>query len=128
MHCLFDFLGFVLTFFVCEFVFWINDSQTSEIKWTIRYCNSVQLKKVCIKVINVGSDTFGNPIFQKVLLILDYKHPWMLCLALRPGQKSGEILPFEVVLKLKLPKNHFNEKCALIPQRKKNQKDWDDFW
>ena len=41
-----------------------------------------------------------------------YKRPWMLCLALQPGQKSGMILPFEVVLKLKLPKNHFNKKCA----------------
>ena len=36
----------------------------------------------------------------------------MLCLALQPGQKSGMILPFEVVLKLKLPKNHFNKKFA----------------
>ena len=27
---------------------------------------------------------------------LDYKCPWMLCLALQPGQKSGMILPFEV--------------------------------
>ena len=34
----------------------------------------------------------------------------MLCLALQPGQKSGMILPCEVVLKLKLPKNHFNKK------------------
>ena len=33
-------------------------------------------------------------------------------LALQPGQKSGMILSFEVVLKLKLPKNHFNKKCA----------------
>ena len=34
----------------------------------------------------VGSDTFGDPIFQKGLtklaIILDYKRPWMLCLAL----------------------------------------------
>ena len=36
----------------------------------------------------------------------------MLCLTLQPDQKSGMILPFEVVLKLKLPKNHFNKKCA----------------
>ena len=36
----------------------------------------------------------------------------MLCLALQPGQKSGMILPFEVVLKLLLPTNHFNKKCA----------------
>ena len=68
------------------------------------------------KVINFGSDAFSNPIFQKVFkklaIILDYKRPWMLCLALQPGQKLGIILPFEVVLELKLPKNHFNQKCA----------------
>ena len=54
----------------------------------------------------------------------------MLCLALQPGQKSGMILPFEVVLKLKLPKNHFNKKCApkiLFLNEKKNQKDSNDF-
>ena len=34
----------------------------------------------------------------------------MLCLALQPGQKSGLILV--VVLKLKLPKNHFIRKFA----------------
>jgi hypothetical protein len=28
----------------------------------------------------------------------------MLCLVLQPGQKSGKILPFEVVLKLKFYK------------------------
>ena len=32
------------------------------------------------------------------------------CLALPPRQKSGMILPFEVVSKLKLPKNHINKK------------------
>jgi hypothetical protein len=36
----------------------------------------------------------------------------MLCLALQPGQQLGMILPFEVVLKWKLPKNHFNKKYA----------------
>ena len=36
----------------------------------------------------------------------------MLCLALQPGQKSGMILQFEVVLEFKLPKNHFSKKCA----------------
>ena len=34
----------------------------------------------------------------KLAVILDYKRPWMLCLALQPGQKSDVILPFEVVL------------------------------
>ena len=59
----------------------------------------------------VRSDTFSKEL-TKLAIILDYKRPWMLCLALQPGQKSGMILPFEVVLKLKLPKNHFNKKCA----------------
>ena len=54
----------------------------------------------------------------------------MLCLALEPVQKSGMIFPFEVVLKLKLPKNHFNKKCApkiLFLNEKKVQKDSNDF-
>ena len=39
----------------------------------------------------------------------------MLCLALQPGQKSGMILPFKKVLKLKLPNNNnFNKKCAYV--------------
>ena len=50
----------------------------------------------------------------------------MLCLALQPGQKLGMILPFEVVLKLKLPKNHFNKKCApkLLLFNEKIRKIW----
>ena len=51
----------------------------------------------------------------------------MLCLALQAGQKLGMILPFEVVLKLKLPKNHFNTKCApkiLFLNEKKIRKVW----
>jgi hypothetical protein len=54
----------------------------------------------------------------------------MLCLALQTGQNSGMILPFEVVLKLKLPKNNFNKKCApkiLFLNEKKIQKDSNDF-
>ena len=54
----------------------------------------------------------------------------MLCLALQFGQKLGMILPFEVVLRLKLPKNHFNKKCApkiSFLNEKKNQKDSDNF-
>ena len=50
----------------------------------------------------------------------------MLCLALQPGQKSGMILPFEVVLKLKLPKNHFNKKFApkilFLNEKKKSER------
>ena len=54
----------------------------------------------------------------------------MLCLALQPGQKSGMILPFEVLLKLKLPNNHFNKKWApkiLLLNENKIQKDSNDF-
>ena len=40
------------------------------------------------EVIDVGSETFRNPIFQKAR---DYKGPWILCLALQPGQKLGMI-------------------------------------
>ena len=53
----------------------------------------------------------------------------MLCLALQPGPKLGMILPFEMVLELKLPKNHFNKKCApkiLFLNEKRNQKDSND--
>ena len=43
------------------------------------------------KVINLGSDTFGNPIFSngltKSAILLDYKRPWMLCLALPAHRK-----------------------------------------
>ena len=35
--------------------------------------------------IDVGSDTLGNPICQKLAIILDYKCPEMLCLALPAG-------------------------------------------
>ena len=75
------------------------------------------------RVIDLGSDTFGNPIFQKVLkklaIILGYKRPWMICLALLP----------RVVFDLKLPQNHFNKKCSskILFLKKKNQKDLDDF-
>ena len=48
------------------------------------------------KVINLGSDTFGNPNFSKGLTKLaifpDYKCPGWICLALPPGQKFGLIL------------------------------------
>ena len=43
----------------------------------------------------------------KLVIILDYKPPWMLCLALQPGQKSGLILPFYVIQKLNLQKKSF---------------------
>ena len=51
-------------------------------------------------------------------------------LALQPGQKSGMILPFEVVLQLKLPKSHFKKNVLLksySSMKKRNQKDSNDF-
>ena len=57
--------------------------------------------------------------------------PGLISLALPPRQKSGMILPFEVVLKLKLPKNNFNKKCApkfLFFNEKTYQEDLDDFF
>ena len=50
--------------------------------------------------------------FLKLAILTDYKYFRMLCLALPPCQKLGMILPFKAVLKLKLPKNHFNKKYA----------------
>ena len=66
-------------------------------------------------VMRVRSDTFGDPIFQnftKLVILPDHKCSGLICLALPPHQKSDIILPFEKFLKLKLPKNHFNKKCA----------------
>ena len=54
----------------------------------------------------------------------------MLCLALQHGQKPGMNLPYEEVLELKLPKHHFNKKCApkiLFLNEKKIQRDSNDF-
>ena len=81
---------------------------------------------------NSKTISFPWKVINNVLLaiLLDYKRPWMLCLALQPGQKSVMILLFEVVLKLKLPKNHFNKKCAtkiLFLIKKKFQKNSNDF-
>ena len=73
-------------------------------------------------VMSVGSETFGDPIFQndKIAILPNSKCPGLICLASPPPQKSEMILPFEVVFKLKLPKNHLNKKCApkilCIPQ------------
>ena len=56
------------------------------------------------KVINVGSEILATQFFKsKLAIILN----WMFCLALQPGQKSGMILPLEMVLKLKLQKINF---------------------
>ena len=64
------------------------------------------------KVVDLGSDTFSNPSFQKELtklaILLDYKRSRFLCLALLSRQKIGPDFSKKVVLKLKLPKNYFN--------------------
>ena len=49
---------------------------------------------------------------QKFTLIPDYKRPGLLCLALLPHQKSGLTLVKKGFLKLKIPKNHCDKKCA----------------
>ena len=46
----------------------------------------------------------------KLAMFPDYKPPGLICLALPPRQKSDMILPFEVVLELKLTKNQLNKK------------------
>ena len=49
---------------------------------------------VWIKVINVGGDTFGNPISKgltNLAIILDYKRPGMLWLAFASSSQSAEI-------------------------------------
>ena len=47
------------------------------------------------KVIHLGNDTFGNPIFRKVkmklVILSDYKCPRMLCLALPPHRKVQKL-------------------------------------
>jgi hypothetical protein len=44
---------------------------------------------------NLGSNTFGNPLIQMVLtklaILSDFKHPQMLCLALQPHQKVPKL-------------------------------------
>ena len=77
-------------------------------------------------VINVGSDTFGNPIFSegltKLAKILDYKCPWPSFAA---WSIIGPDFIRKVVLKWNLPKNDFNKKS--YSSMKKNQKDSNDF-
>ena len=48
---------------------------------------------VSIRVINLGSDTFGNFLkgLTKVAILLDYKCPRMLCLALPPHRKVWKL-------------------------------------
>ena len=67
-------------------------------------------------VMRVGSDTFGDPIFQKELtklaILPDNKCSGLICLALPPGQKFGLILVIKFFFNLKLSKNHLHKKCA----------------
>ena len=76
-----------------------------------------------ISVMTVGSDTFGDPIFQKGLQILpDYECPGLICLALPARQKFGLILVIKFFL-VEVIKNHLNKKCApnlLFFNEKKN--------
>ena len=86
-----------------------------------------QVKSLTLKVTPSATQFFKG--LTKLAVILDYKRPWMLCLALQPGQKSGMILPFEMVLKSKLPKIFLTKNVLLksySPMKKKNQKDWND--
>ena len=58
-----------------------------------------RLTFVHTSVIRVGSDTFGDPIFQKGLAILpNYKCPGLICLALPARQKFGLILVMKFFL------------------------------
>ena len=43
------------------------------------------------KVMKVGSDSFGDPLNQKVLKKEPYSQIWILCLALQPFQKVPKI-------------------------------------
>ena len=70
-----------------------------------------QVKSLTLKVTPSATQFFKG--LTKLAVILDYKRPWVLCLALQSGQKSGMILPSEVVLKLKLPKNHLTKNVLL---------------
>ena len=60
------------------------------------------------KVINLESDTFGNPIFQnglqKLAILPDYKCPGLICLALPPRQIFGLILVIKFFFKFEVIK------------------------
>ena len=55
--------------------------------------------------------TFSKGL-TKLAIILDYKRLCMLCPAFQPGPKIGPDFSRKLVLKLKLPKSHFNKKFA----------------
>ena len=55
---------------------------------------------------------------------------WVALPSFAASSKIGPGFSKKMVLKLKLPKNHFNKKCApksLFLNEKKNQKDLNDF-
>jgi hypothetical protein len=55
---------------------------------------SMQERKVEDKVVKLGSDTFGNPIFEKVTklaILTNYKCPGMLCPALPPRREVPKL-------------------------------------
>ena len=83
---------------ICWTSFWYSQYSTYYLAWQsdnraeyfggeiirkYRHVMKKLLLQLYIKVINVGSDTFGNPILQKVFkklaVTLDYKRPGMLC-------------------------------------------------
>ena len=77
-----------------------------------------------VKVINVGSDTFGNPIFQKAYA------SWVDLPSLATLSKIWPNFSNKVVEKLILSKNANNKKCAskfVFFNEKKIEKDSDDF-
>ena len=88
------------------------DILIGRVSYNARWLDQSQRK---VRVVNLGSDTFGNPIFLKGLtklaILLNYKCPELLCLALPPHQILGLILVIKFFFKLKLQKNHFNKKC-----------------
>ena len=74
-------------------------------QFIVRFCPMYQYvlrgrsQTTLSRIINLRSDTFGNPIFQKGLLnqpgfLPDYKRPGMLCLAL-PAHRKMRKLDFQ---------------------------------
>ena len=63
------------------------------------------------KVVDLGSDTFSNPSFQKELtklaILLDYKRSGLLCLALLPRQKIGPDFSKKSGFKIEVTKKLF---------------------
>ena len=63
----------------------------------------------CLKSLTSEATPSATQFFNgltKLAILPDYKHHGLLCIALPPRQKSG------LILVKKLPKIHFNKKCA----------------